>query len=405
MPLTNAKVRDAQPGEKQRKIFDEKGLHLVISPTGSKLWRLKYRFAGKEKTLSLGPWPEVSLTKARRDALSARTLLVDGIDPSAVKQERKAATRVATEGTLRAVAGDWIDRMGAGWSAKTRDRVRANLEADVFPYLGDEAVERVTAPEILRVLRRIESRGAVDMAHRTRQRLSQMFRYAIASGRADRDPAADLRGALPPAPRRKFAAILDPRELGALLRDLDAYHGSAVTKAALRLAPLLFVRPGELRNGRWADVDMKSKRWVIPASRMKAGRDHIVPLASQALAVLVELEQLTGDGVYLFPGQRSASRPLSENTINAALRRLGYEQEVMTGHGFRAIASTHLHEQGWTPDAIERQLAHVERSRVRAAYHRGEHLAERVKMMQAWADYLDGLRGGADVVPLARSGQ
>lgn len=274
----------------------------------------------------------------------------------------------------------------------------------MLPWLGKRPVQELEAPELLACLRRIQARGALETAHRALQTLSLVFRYGVATGRAQRDPAADLRGALPPVRVKHFAAITDPKTIGALLRDLDGYEGSFVTRCALQLAPLLFVRPGELRQAEWPEFDLDSAEWRIPAHKMKMRHAHIVPLSTQALAILRELQALTGRGRYLFPGLRTADRPMSENAVNAGLRRLGYDQTQMTGHGFRSMASTLLNEMGWHRDAIERQLAHAEKDGVRAAYNRAEHLPERRQMMQAWADYLDALKQGAAVVPIRKSG-
>jgi integrase len=276
------------------------------------------------------------------------------------------------------------------------------LTLNVFPWIGARPVGQITAPELLAVLRRIEARGRLETAHRAHQNCGQVLRFAVATGRAERDPSGDLRGALPPASKRHHAAVIDPKAIAELLRVLDGYTGSFVTACALRLAPLLFVRPGELRRAEWAEIDLDAAEWRIPAAKMKMRAPHVVPLADQALAILRELHPLTGRGRYVFPGARSADRPMSENTVNAALRRLGYDKDVMTGHGFRTLASTTLHEQGWPSDIIERQLAHAERNKIKAAYNRAEHLPERRRMMQAWADHLDTLREGANVVPLRR---
>jgi len=394
--LTDTEIRQAKPREKAWKLFDEGGLHLLIRPNGSKLWRWKFRIHGRERQLAIGPYPEVRLKAAREARDEARQLVRQGIDPVSHRRQQRAGDSV------EAVAREWMKRIGPSWTAGTLERTRRNLERDVFPWIGAAPIRSIGPVELLPVLERIADRGALDMAHRTRQRLSQMWRWAIITRRADRDPAGDLRGALRPSPRRPYAAVLDPRELGGLLRALDGYEGQYVVRQALRLAPYLFVRPTELRAARWSEFDLDAARWVIPAERMKRSKDHLVPLARQPLAILHELHELTGGGDLLFPGLRSRTRPISENTMNAALKRLGYDGTQHTIHGWRAVASTLLHEQGWTPDAIERQLAHVEQSRSRAAYHRSGYLDERVRMMQAWADYLDGLRGGADVVTIGR---
>ncbi len=408
MPLTDTAIRKAKPGDKS-KLFDGGGMFLLVKPNGSKCWRLKYRFAGKEKLLALGVYPAVSLAKARERRDEARALLARGVDPGELKKTQKQADRVAAVNTFEAVAREWYVKHAPGWTEGHGSKILRRLERDVFPYLGTRPVSSLTAPEILTVLRRIESRGALETAHRAHQNVSAVLRYAIATGRADRDPAADLRGALPPAKAAHHATLTDPKAIGDLLRSFSGYQGSFVTACALRLAPLVFVRPGELRRAEWAEFDVdweasdaESGLWRIPAGKMKSRVEHLVPLSRQALVVLRELHQLTGRGRFLFPSMRTPSRPMSENTINAALRRLGYSKEQMTGHGFRSMASTLLNEQGWHRDAIERQLAHAERDEVRAAYNKAEHLDERRRMMQAWADHLDALRDGAKVLPITK---
>jgi integrase len=277
------------------------------------------------------------------------------------------------------------------------------LEQGIFPWLGAKPIREIAAPDLLAALRRIEERGAIETAHRTKQACGQVFRYAVATGRAERDPTGDLRGAIPPANGKRFATITEPKAVGKLLRAIEGYEGSFIVRCALRLAPLVFVRPGELRTAEWAEFDLERAEWRIPGEKMKMKSPHMVPLSRQALEVLGELHPLTGSGRYLFPGERSKDRPMSSNTVNAALRRMGYGSDEMTGHGFRAMACSILNEQGWNPDAIERQLAHAERSKVRAAYLRSEYLDERRRMMQAWADYLDGLKNGAEVIAIQRA--
>lgn len=401
MPLNDTAIKAAKPGEKPKKLADEKGLFLLIKPGGAKLWRVKYRFAGREQLLSLGAYPEVSLKRARERRDDIRKQAAAGIDPSAARKAVKAAQ--AGEGSFEALAREWYHQFAPGWAPEHAGRVLRRLEADLLPWLGKRPVKELEPPELLACLRRIQARGALETAHRALQTLSQAFRYAVATGRALRDPAADLRGALPPVKVKHFAAITDPKAIGALLRDLDGYEGSFVTRCALQLAPLLFVRPGELRQAEWAEFDLEAAEWRIPGHKMKMRHEHIVPLSRQAVAILHQLQPLTGRGRYLFPGLRTADRPMSENTINAALRRLGYEQSQMTGHGFRSMASTLLNEMGWHRDAIERQLAHAEKDGVRAAYNRAEHLPERRKMMQAWSDYLDGLKQSGKVIPIHKA--
>lgn len=397
MPLNDTAIKAAKPGEKPQKLADEKGLFLLLKPTGAKLWRVKYRFAGREQLLSLGAYPETSLKRARERRDDIRRQAAAGIDPSAARKAVKAAQ--AGEGSFEALAREWYHQFAPGWSPEHAGRVLRRLEADLLPWLGKRPVKELEPPELLACLRRIQARGALETAHRA----LQTFRYAVATGRALRDPAADLRGALPPVRVKHFAAITDPKAIGALLRDLDGYEGSFVTRCALQLAPLLFVRPGELRQAEWAEFDLAAAEWRIPGHKMKMRHEHIVPLSRQAVAILHQLQPLTGRGRYLFPGLRTADRPMSENTVNAALRRLGYEQSQMTGHGFRSMASTLLNEMGWHRDAIERQLAHAEKDGVRAAYNRAEHLPERRKMMQAWSDYLDGLKRSGKVIPIHKA--
>jgi integrase len=401
MPLTDTAIRNAKPGAKPIKLFDGGGLYLELSPAGGRWWRLKYRHGGKELRISLGVYPDVTLRTARERRDEARRLLAEGIDPGALRKTAKARSAEAAANTFEAVAREWHAKHSPNWAESHSSKIITRFEADAFPWIGARPIEELTAPEILRTLRRIEERGALDTAHRVLQTSSQVFRYAIATGRAHRDPCADLRGALPPAKGDHYAAITDPSEVGALLRAIDGYAGDYVTRHALRLAPLLFVRPGELRHAEWSEINFDKAEWRIPAAKMKMRAEHIVPLSTQAIETLRELQSLTGSDSYVFPSLRSRGRPMSENTVNAALRRMGYTTEQMTGHGFRSMASTILNEQGWNRDVIERQLAHVERNAVRAAYNRAEHLPERRKMMQAWADYLDSLkRGGSKVVAI-----
>ncbi|MGH8586821.1 MAG: tyrosine-type recombinase/integrase [Gammaproteobacteria bacterium] len=396
MSLTDTAIRNAKPGEKPVKLFDEGGLYLILTPAGGRWWRFDYRFAGKRRTLSMGVYPAVGLKQARDKRDAGRKQLAAGIDPGLVRK----AERSADADSFEAVAREWHAKYAPRWVPGHASKIIGRFERDIFPWLGARPVREITAPELLEVLRRIESRGAIETAHRAHQNCGRVFRYAVATGRAERDPAADLRGALPPAEEKHHAAITDPKAIGALLRAIDGYQGSFVTQCALRLAPLTFVRPGELRKAEWSEIALMSAEWRIPAERMKMRAVHIVPLSRQALAVLHELRPLAGSGRYVFHGLRTPTRPMRENTVNAALRRLGYAKDETTGHGFRSMASTLLNEQGWHRDAIERQLAHGERDAVRAAYNYAEHLPERRRMMQAWADYLDTLKNGAEVVPL-----
>jgi integrase len=398
--LKDAAVRNAKPREKAYKLTDANSLYVLVCPNGSRLWRYKYVVGGKEKLLSLGAYPDVSLKEARELRDQARRQLSQGVDPS----ERRKAEKVSEAASFEAIAREWFAKFSTPWAESHSTKVIRRLELDLFPWLGTKPIADITAAELLTCLRRIESRGALDTAHRAHQNCGQIFRYAVATGRATRDVSADLRGALPPAAGGHFPSITEPAKIGALLRAIDGYDGSPITRSALCLAPLVFVRPGELRQAEWGEINLDGAEWRIPAERMKARVLHIVPLSRQALVVLRELQPRTGGGRFLFPSALSPNRPMSENTVNSALRRLGYGSDEMTGHGFRSMASTSLNEQGWHRDAIERQLAHGERDPVRAAYNYAEHLPERRKMMQAWADHLDGLRDGADVLSIRRHG-
>ncbi len=399
--LTPSAVRNAKPKAKAYKLTDGRGMYLLVKPDGARWWRFDYRrpVIAKRNTLSLGTYPDVSLKKARVRREEARALLTDGIDPG---DQRKAKAEAEAD-TFEAIAREWHAKHAPNWSADHADRIMTRLEKDVFPWIGRKPIANLTAPDVLGILRRVDARGARDTAHRVHQHCGQVFRYAVATGRASIDPTPALRGAIPPTRTKHHASITDPDRVGELLRAIDGYQGSNVTRAALQLAPLAFVRPGELRQAEWSEFDLDKAEWRIPAERMKMNAPHIVPLAGQAVAILRDLAPLTGSGRYLFPGLRTRARPMSENTVNAALRRMGFDRDTMTGHGFRSMASTLLNEQGWHRDAIERQLAHAERDAVRAAYNYAEHLPERRKMMQAWADYLDSLRlSPGKVVPIKR---
>lgn len=399
MALTDTAIRNAKRSEKSLKLFDGGGLYLLVHSNGGRWWRLKYRHGGKEKLLSLGTYPEVGLKDARAKRDEARKLLAAGVNPSEARKAKKAAQ---SEGnTFGAVAREWHLKYARLWVSEHADKVVRRLECEVIPWLGVRPVREITAPEILTVLRRIEARGALDTAHRVHQNLGRIFHYAIATGRAERNPAIDIRGALAPVQGGHHAAIVEPKAVGELLRALDGYQGTPEVRAALRLAPLLFVRPGELRKAEWNEIDLEAAEWRIPGSKMKTGDPHLVPLSDQAIAVVSDLRPLTGSGCYVFPGVRTASRPMSENTVNAALRRLGYTKDQMVGHGFRATARTILDEVlGFPAHLIEHQLAHAVRDPLGRAYNRTAHLPERRKMMQQWADYLDELKGCANVVPL-----
>lgn len=391
MPLTDIEVRKSKPREKTYRVSDGKGMYLEITPTGARYWRLKYRHLGKEKRLALGVYPEVTIKDARVKRDAARILLSQGLDPGAEKKAKKIAAVASATSSFESVAREWFSKYAPNWVASHSDKIIRRLERDIFPWLGSRPISEISAPELLDVLRRIEKRGAIETAHRAHQNCGQIFRYAIATGRAERDPSGDLKGAIPPSKEKHHPSITEPKAVGELLRCIGGYTGSFVTKCALQLAPLLFVRPGELRKAEWSEIKLDTAEWRIPAEKMKMRAVHIVPLSIQAVAILNEIMPLTGKGKYVFPGARTNGRPMSENTVNGALRRLGYGSDDMTGHGFRSMASTLLNEQGWNRDAIERQLAHAERDSIRAAYNYAEHLPERRKMMQAWADYMDGL--------------
>ena len=399
MPLTDITVKNAKPADKALRLKDERGLYLEVSPKGGKWWRLRYWMDGKENRLSLGVYPDVSLKDARARRDEARRLIANGVDPS---EARKAEKTVALESaeTFEGIAREWHAKFKSAWTEGTAKSNITRLEKDIFPHLGSAPIKEVAAPDLLAALRRIEARGAEETARRVRVLCGQVFRYAVATGRAHRDPSGDLRGALTPARPKNFAAITDPREVAGLLRAIDSYSGSLVVLCALRLAPLVFVRPGELRHAEWAEIDLDAAEWRIPAHKMKMRDAHFVPLSRQAVVILRAVHPLTGGGRYVFPSERTTSRPMSENTVLAALRRMGYGTDEMTGHGFRSMASTLLHEMGWASDVIERQLAHAERNKVKGAYNRAGHLPERKKMMQAWADHLDALKAGAKVTPI-----
>ncbi|CAG0958162.1 integrase arm-type DNA-binding domain-containing protein [Geobacter sp.] len=403
-PLTDVQVKTAKPKEKDHKLADGGGLYLLVTVTGGKLWRCDYRYGGKRKTVAFGAYPAVSLADARQRREDAKKLLVNGVDPGDVKKAQKAAQGEQSANTFEVVAREWQGKYAKTWSAVHADTILQRLEKEVFPWLGAVDVAEIKAPALLAVLRRMEERGALDTAHRVRNHCSNVFRYAIATGRAERDPAADLRGALPPVKNGHHAAPTDPKQIAPLLRAMETFEGSFVVKCALLLTPLLFVRPGELRHAEWSEIDLDAAEWNIPAEKMKMKFPHLVPLPSQAVAILQELHALTGRGRYAFPCNRSTLRPMSENTVNAALRRLGFNRDEIVAHGFRAMARTVLDEVlGFRPDWIELQLAHAVKDPLGRAYNRTTHLAERKRMMQTWADYLDGLKTGAKVLPFKKS--
>lgn len=399
MALTDIAIRTAKPADKPIKLTDGGGLYLLLNPNGSRWWRLDYRYGGKRKTLSMGIYPVVGLKEARIRRDDARKLLASDVDPGENRKAVKAAKFERATNSFEAITREWFARNSATWKASHGDRIIRRFERDLFPWIGGKPISELTAPEILAAVRKIEDRGALETAHRALSNCGQVFRYAIATGRASRDISADLRGALTPVKTEHFPAITDPKQVGALLRAMDGYTGSQIVRYALRLAPLVFVRPGELRNAEWAHIDLEVAEWRYTVT--KTNTPHIVPLSRQAVEILTELQALTGDGRFLFPSARTNSRPMSDNAILSALRRMGIEKDEMTGHGFRAMARTILDEVlGVRPDYIEHQLAHAVRDPNGRAYNRTAHLPERRKMMQQWADYLDKLKTGAEIIPV-----
>jgi integrase len=393
--LSKLLIEKTKSGCNTTRLWDGRGMYLEVTPKHGKWWRFKYRFGGKERRMSLGVYPDVSLADAREKREEAPRKVAAGIDPQEIRKNEAIALIENTENTFEAIAREWFAMFSKPWAGSDADKIIRRFELNVFPWIGTRPIKAITAPELLTVLRRVEARGANETAHRALQICGRVFRFAVATGRAERDPSRDLSGALAPTKEKHLASITEPAEVGALLRAIDAYTGAWITRCALRLAPLVFVRPGELRQAKWAEFDFDKAEWRIPAERMKMRVQHVVPLSKQAIEVLRDLEPLTGRFAFVFPGVRSRLRPMSETTVIAALRRMGYSGQDMTGLGFRSMASTLLNEQGWNRDAIERQLAHGERDAVRAAYNHAQHLPERRKMMQAWADYLDQLKAQA----------
>ncbi|MCS3902789.1 integrase [Methylohalomonas lacus] len=397
--LTDKAVRGAGPLDSSYKLSDGGGLYLLVHANGSKYWRLKYRFHGKEKTLALGVYPDVSLATAREGREEAKKLLKNGQDPSQLKKQARRTQHENSKNTLEAVARQWLDVQRGQWTEGHLERVRESLEKDIFPDLGERPLTDITPPELLMALRKIEKRGALETAQRVMQRTSAIFRYGIASGLCTQNPASELRGTIKTKKATNMPAM-SAADLPDFLRKLDAYEGRPETKYGLQLIVLTFVRPGELRAAEWSEFNLKDAEWRIPAERTKMKTEHIVPLSVQAMEVIEAMEPLTGRKRFVFPNQSRPKLPMSENTLTYALYRMGYHSRA-TAHGFRATASTILNEQGWPPDVIERQLAHAERNKVRAAYNRAQYLAERRKMMQAWADYLDAIKQGAEIVPIS----
>lgn len=400
MSLTDTTIRNAKPGKKPIKLSDGGGLQLWVMPTGSKLWNLAYRDLNrKQRKLSFGAYPTVSLADARKRRDEAKALLASGIDPSQQKRIDKLTRATSAATTFRVIAEEYLDKQAReGRAANTLSKNRYLLE-QAFPAIGERPVAEIKPAEVLAILKHLERRGTLETAKRVRATIGAVIRYAIATTRAESDPTTALTGAIVAPTVKHRAAILDPMQLGAFLRAVEAFEGQATTKAALRLLPLVFTRPGELRMAEWREFDLGNALWVIPAKRTKMRREHEVPLATQAVAILKELHALTGKGRLVFPGLRTVERPISENTLNASMRRMGFEREEVTAHGFRATASTLLNESGkFSPDAIERALAHQDPDAVRRAYNRGAYWKGRVEMAQWWADYLDTLRKGGEVV-------
>ena len=388
MPLTDTTLRNAKPGEKQIKLFDGHGLFLLIAPSGTKAWRLKYSFQGREKLISLGLYPTVSLKEARERAATARKDIENGIDPS----EKRKLEKTACQNTFEAVALEWYEQNKHKWSENTAKSILHRMKRNLFPQIGSKPVHLVSAPELLALLRKIEARGVKDIPHIVRSISSSVFRYAIATGRAERDPAADLKGALAPRVRRNLPSQTTPEAVGHLMIAIDNYPGTFVVRSALQLMALTFCRTGELRNAEWREIDFEDGLWRIPAERMKMSRDHLIPLSRQSVAILRKLQAYSGKDVYVFPNYKTEKRSMSKSALLGAIRRLGFENDEMCPHGFRSMASTMLNELGYNGDWRERQLAHVPRNIIRGIYNRAEYLPERRKMMQAWADYLDELR-------------
>lgn len=420
MALTELQIKNKVPTDKPVKMFDGGGLYLLVTTGGAKYWRLAYRFSGKGKTLAIGVYPTISLSKARAKRDEAKTLLSDGIDPGeiiakkakkAVRVEAQIAAQIDADSMFEAIARDWhdtkgISKKGVPWTAHHSGKILRWLEKDIFPWIGKRSISDITAPELLTVLRRIETRGVNSTAHDVLAILGRVYRFAIVTGRAHHNTAADLRDSLAPVQGENFAAITEPKEIGELLRRIDKYRGGLITRAALALAPMLFVRPGELRKAEWREINFDTKLWTIPSEKMKARREHIVPLSNQAIEILRELQSFTGNGNYgnyVFSGAHDTERPMSDGALNRALRAMGYDtKKVQTGHGFRHMASTLLNEQGYNPDAIEVQLAHKDSS-TRGTYNKARYLPERVIMMQAWADYLYGLKNGANIINIKQA--
>jgi len=406
MALTDVEAKQALPKDKDYKLSVQSGLYLLVKASGSKYWRMKYRYAGKEKTFSIGVYPNVSLKTAKLESDKARIQLSKGIDPNQIKQTEKSFLKTTHANSFQSVATEWFALTKSRWTKTTADKQLWILEKNLFPWIGSIPIAELKPPHVLKALRRIESRGAMETAHRAKQVAGQVFRYAVASGLIEGDPTRDLSGALAPKKTKHHAAITNPAEVGRLLRDITSYEGTYIVRALLGITPLLFQRPGEIRQMEWQEIDFEKHLWEIPASKMKMKEPHIVPLCEQAIEILQDIHPLTSWGQYVFSNERSRKKPVSDGTVNKALRNMGYTKDQMTAHGFRAMARTLLDEVlEFPPHLIEQQISHAVRDPLGRAYNRTSHLPQRVKMMQIWSDYLDKLKAGADIVPLRQSSQ
>ncbi|MDX2471596.1 MAG: tyrosine-type recombinase/integrase [SAR324 cluster bacterium] len=402
MKLSDAKVKGAKIpiGKTQIRLSDGGGLYLQVTAKG-KYWRMNYRFGLKQKTLSLGVYPQVSLKEVRAKREAAKKLLEQNIDPSQKKQADKRDAVAASQAvTFEAIANEWFAKYSVKWTKTTIVNTQARFTKHIFPWIGSLPIADIEARDVLKLVQRAESRGTIETAYRLKALCSRVFRYGIATGKIKHDPTIGLQGALAPLVVQHRATITEPSAVGGLLRAIQEFEGTFVVQCAMKITPYVFVRPGELRHAEWSEIDLEAAEWRIPAEKMKMKVIHLVPLSTQVIAILEELKPYTGTGKYLFPSIRNLSRPMSENTINASLRRLGYDKSEICAHGFRAMASTMLHEKDWPSDVIERQLAHKEGNSIKGAYNHARHMPKRIKMMQWWADYLDRLRGGAKVIPI-----
>lgn len=403
LPLTDMQVQKAKPSDKEYKLSDGGGLHLLVTPTGGKLWRLQYRFANKQKGVAFGSYPEISLSKARQCRDDARKFLANGVDPSSVKKEVAEKKQLESLNTFEAVTRKWYETHRSRWSEGHAKHILSRFENDIFPVVGNKPIAEVRRKDLATILEAVSKR-ALETAHRMKIAINQMLNYAVANELIRINPLGDTKGLLPKIQHKHMAAPTDPKEVAPLLRAIDGFTGSFVVKCAMQLAPMLFCRPGELRHAEWSEFDFETTEWNIPAEKMKMRQAHLVPLSKQAVVIFKELQLLTGHSKYVFPCQRTPQRCMSDGAINAGLRRLGFEKSEITAHGFRAMARTILDEVlGCRPDIIEHQLAHAVRDPLGRAYNRTSHLVERKRMMQLWADYLDGLKVGTKVIPFKRT--